>query len=213
VAAQVAKLQGRFGVTALPCVGDRGLRTGQQVEDRAPHGFHALTALPKPQREHLRRTGTLHMDRFDQEWAEVRTGEGRRDVRRRHPGRAQAVRDTRHAPLATLQALLATHTHSRAAHPPAHVQGAGQKLVARATTLRLADGVARTREERTSTLTVQTRAQHDAARRDGGAVLHTALTPAPAPTALGHDRDNDLASVAQAVRACTTVPLAVRPLF
>jgi hypothetical protein len=213
VASQVAKLQGRFGVTALPCVGDRGMRTGQQVEDRAQHGFHSMTALPQPQRETRRRTGTLHMDLCDQELAEVLPGEGLRYVLRRHPGRAQAGRDTRHAPLATLQALVATHTHARADQPRAHVQGAGQTRVARANTLRSADGVARTREERPSTLTVPTRAQHEAARRDGCAVLNTALTPAPAPKELVHDRDNALASVAQAWRSCTTVPLAGRPLF
>jgi len=213
VAAQVAQLQGRLGVTALPCVGDWGLRTGQQGAARAQHGFHSMTALPKPQRDTRRRTGPLPMDLCDQAWAEVLPGEGRRSVRRRHPGRAHAGRATRHAPLATRQALVATHPPARADHPRAHGQGAGQTLVARATTRRSADGVARTREERTRTLTVQPRAQHAAARRDGCSGLQPELTPAPAPQALGQDRDTALASVAQAWRSGTTVPLAVRPLF
>src|SRR6266851_3201684 len=67
VAAQVEKLKGRFGVTALPCVGDRGLLTSQQVADLAQHGFHDMTAMTKPQMDQLLRTGTLHMDLCDQE--------------------------------------------------------------------------------------------------------------------------------------------------
>jgi hypothetical protein len=44
-----------------------------------------------------------------QEWAEVLAEDGRRYVLRRHPGRAQAVRDPRQAKLATLQTQVAKH--------------------------------------------------------------------------------------------------------
>jgi hypothetical protein len=57
VAAQMAQRKGRLGVTALPCVGDRGLRKGQQGEDLAQHGFHDMTALTQPQRDQRRRPG------------------------------------------------------------------------------------------------------------------------------------------------------------
>jgi len=213
VAAQVEKLKGRFGVTALTFVGDRGMLKSQQVEDLAQHGFHDITAITKPQIDKLRRTGTLHMDLFDQELAEVLTDEGIRYVLRRNPVRAQAVRDTRHAKLATLQAQVAKHNQYLADHPRAHVPGAVQKLVARATTLRLADWVELTVEERTITLTVKTSAQQEAAKLDGCSVLKTDLTPAQAPKELVHDRYKDLASVEQAFRSCTTVHLEVRPIF
>src|SRR5712692_1446958 len=107
VAAQVEKLKGRFGVTAITFVGDRGMLKSQQVEDLAQHGFHSMTAITKPQIDTLLRTGTLQMDLFDQELAEVLTDEGIRYVLRRNPVRAQEVRDTRHAKLATLQAHVA----------------------------------------------------------------------------------------------------------
>src|SRR5713101_570788 len=213
VAAQVEKLKGRFGVTTITFVGDRGMLKSQQVEDLAQHGFHSMTAITKPQIDTLLRTGTLHMDLFDQELAEVLTEEGIRYVLRRHPVRAQEVRDTRHAKLATLQAQVATSKQYLADHPRAKAQGAVQKLVARATTLRLSDWVERTVEERISTLTVQTRAQQEAAKLAGCSVLTTDLTPAQAPKERVHDRDNDLASVAHAFRTCTTAPLAVRPIF
>jgi len=111
VAAQLDQRKGRCGVTAITFVGDHGLRKGQQVADLAQPGFHSITALPKPQLEQLLRTGPWPMALCEQEVAEVLPEEGIRDVRRRHPLRAQDMRDARHAQLATLQAQVATPNH------------------------------------------------------------------------------------------------------
>src|SRR2546422_1469522 len=151
VAAQVEKLKGRFGVQEITFVGDRGMIKSQQIADLAKQGFHYITAITKPQIEKLLRTGTVQMDLFDQELAEVLTDEGIRYVLRRNPVRAQEVRATRHAKLTTLQALVAKHNQYLADHPRANAQGAVQKLVARAKTLRLPDWVELTIEERTIT--------------------------------------------------------------
>src|SRR5262247_1855203 len=207
VAAQVAKLKGRFGVTAITFVGDRGMLKNQQVEDLVQHGFHYITAITKPQIEKLLRTETLQMDLFDQELAEVLTDDGIRYVLRRNPVRAQEVRDTRHAKLATLQALVAKHNQYLTDHPRAKVQGALQKLVARAAKLRIADWVELTVAERAITLTVLEDAQREAAKLDGCYVLKTDLTPAQAPKEMVHDRYKDLASVEQAFRSCKTAHL------
>jgi Transposase DDE domain len=213
VAAQVAKLKGRFGVTAITFVGDRGMLKSQQVEDLAQHGFHYITAITKPQIEKLLRTGTLQMDLCAQEVAEVLTDEGIRYVLRRNPVRAQEVRDTRRAKLTTLQAHVAKQNQYLSDHPRANVQGALQKLIARAKTLRLSDWVELTLEARTITLTVKTSAQQEAAKLDGCYVLKTDLTPAQAPKERVHDRYTDLASVEQAFRSCKTIHLEVRPIF
>ena len=174
VASQVEKLKGRFGVTAITFVGDRGMLKGQQVEDLAKHGFHYITAITKPQIEKLLRTGTLQMDLFDQELAEVLTDEGLRYVLRRNPVRAQEVRDTRHAKLATLQAHVAKQNHYLTDHPRANAQGALQKLVARAEKLRIADWVELTVAERAMTLTIQEDAQTEAAKLDA-ATAHSGV--------------------------------------
>jgi Transposase DDE domain len=213
VAAQVEKLKGRFGVTAITFVGDRGMLKGQQVEDLAQHGFHYITAITKPQIERLLRTGTLQMDLFDQEVAEVLTEEGIRYVLRRNPVRAQEMRDTRHAKLAALQAQVAKQNQYLIDHPRANAQGALQKLVARAEKLRIADWVELTVAERAMTLTIKEDAQTEAAKLDGCYVLQTDLTPTQAPKELVHDRYKDLASVEYAFRTCKTAHLAVRPLF
>src|SRR6266849_5644838 len=140
-AAQITKVKARFGVHAITFVGDRGMIKGQQIDDLAQQGLHYITAITKPQIEKLLRTGTLQMDLFDQELAEVLADEGIRYVLRRHPVRAQEVRDTRHAKLATLQAQVAKANQYLTDHPRANAQGAVQKLVARAKALRIADWV------------------------------------------------------------------------
>ena len=213
LAAQLAKVKSRFGATAITFVGDRGMIKGQQIDDLGQHGFHYITAITKPQIDKLLRTGTLQMDLFDQEVAEVLTEEGIRYVLRRNPVRAQEVRDTRHAKLATLQAQVAKQNQYLTDHPRAKAQGAVQKLVARATTLRIVDWVELTLEERTITLTVKTHAQQEAAKLDGCYVLKTDLTPQQASKELVHDRYTDLASVEQAFRTCKTAHLEVRPIF
>src|SRR5512132_750371 len=153
-AAQLNKVKARFGVTAITFVGDRGMIKGQQIEDLAKQGCHYITAITKPQIEKLLRTGTFQMDLFDQELAEVLAQEGIRYVLRRNPVRAQEVRDTRRAKLATLQGQVAKQNQYLADHPRANVQGAWQKLVARAKTLRIADWVELTVAERAVTLTI-----------------------------------------------------------
>ena len=213
LAAQVAKLKERFGVHEITFVGDRGMIKSQQIEDLAPQGFHYITAITKPQIEKLLRTGTFQLELFEQELAEVLADEGVRYVLRRNPVRAQEVREARHAKLATLQALVAKHNLYLKEHPRADAQGAVQKLVARATTLRLSDWVELTLVERTITLTINEDAQTEAAKLDGCYVLKTDLTPAQAPKEMVHDRYKDLASVEQAFRSCKTVHLEVRPIF
>ena len=213
LAAQVAKLKGRFGVQEITFVGDRGMIKSQQIEDLAQQGFHDITAITKPQIEKLLRTGTFQLELFEQELAEVLADEGVRYVLRRNPVRAQEVRENRQAKLVTLQALVAQHNHYLKEHPRADAPGALQKLVARAKTLRLSDWVELTLEERTITLTVNAGGQQEEAKLDGCYVLKTDLTPAQAPKELVHDRYKDLASVERAFRSCKTVHLEMRPSF
>src|SRR6266699_436024 len=212
-AAQINKVKARFGVHEITFVGDRGMIKGQHIEDLAQQGLHYITAMTKPQIEKLLKQGTLHMDLFDQELAEVLTDEGIRYVLRRNPVRAQEVRDTRHANLTTLQAQVAKQNQYLTDHPRANAQGAVQKLVARAEKLRIADWVELTLEERALKLTVNASAQQEAAKLDGCYVLKTDLPPAQAPKEMVHDRYQDLASVEQAFRTCKTAHLEVRPIF
>jgi hypothetical protein len=212
-AAQLEKVKDRFGVTAITFVGDRGMIKGQQIDDLATHGFHYITAITKPQIDTLLRQGTLQMDLFDQELVEVLTDEGIRYVLRRNPVRAQEVRDTRHAKLATLQAPVAKKNQYLTDHPRAKVQGAVHKLVASAQKLRIADWGELTVAERAITLAINEAAQTETAKLDGCYVLKTDLMLQQARKEIVHDRYKDLASVEHAFRTCKTAHLEVRPIF
>jgi transposase len=212
-AAQINKVKARFGVHAITFVGDRGMIKGPQIDDLAQQGLHYITAITKPQMEKLLQQGTLQLDLFDQELAEVLADEGIRYVLRRNPVRAQEVRDTRYAKLATLQAQVAKKNQYLTDHPRAKVQGAVQKLVASAQKLRIAAWVELTVEERSITLAINEDAQTAAAKLDGCYVLKTDLTPQQANKEIVHDRYKNLASVEQAFRTCKTAHLEVRPIF
>lgn len=213
VAAQVAKLKGRFGVHEITFVGDRGMIKSQQIEDLAKQGFHYITAITKPQIEKLLRTGTFQMELFEQELAEVLADEGIRYVLRRNPVRAQEVRESRQSKLAKLQAQVAKQSQYLTDHPRANAQGALRKLVASAKKLRLADWVELTVEDRSLTLTINASGQQEEAKLDGCYVLKTDLTPQQANKEIVHDRYKDLASVEHAFRTCKTAHLEVRPIF
>ena len=162
-AAQITQGKARFGVHASPCGGDRGMRKGPQSADLAPQGLPDMTAMTPPQLETLLPPGPWHRDRSAQAVAEVLAAEGLRYVLRRHPLRAHAVRDTRHAPLATLQAHVAQQHPYLADYRRANAQGALPKLVAKADQRRHADGGALPLGERALRLTRKEDAQHEAA--------------------------------------------------
>src|SRR5215211_5529825 len=66
VAAQVDKLKGRFGITKVVLVGDRGMLTAARLrEDLGPAGLDWITALRAPQVKALVRDGALQLSLFD----------------------------------------------------------------------------------------------------------------------------------------------------
>src|SRR5262245_1333182 len=73
VAAQVAKVKDRFGITQVVLVGDRGMLTAARLrEDVAPAQLGWITALRAPQVKKLVRDGALQLTLFDtQDLAEI----------------------------------------------------------------------------------------------------------------------------------------------
>jgi hypothetical protein len=66
VAAQVAKVKDRFGITKVVLVGDRGMLTAARLrEDVGPAGLDWITALRAPQVKNLVRDGALQLTLFD----------------------------------------------------------------------------------------------------------------------------------------------------
>ena len=66
LAAQVDKLKGRFGLSRVVLVGDRGMITAARIaEDLKPAGFDWITALRAPRIRALVDAGPLQLDLFD----------------------------------------------------------------------------------------------------------------------------------------------------
>ncbi len=73
VAAQVAKVKDRFGITSVVMIGDRGMLTAARLrEDVGPAQLDWITALRAPQVKALVRDGALQLTLFDtQDLAEI----------------------------------------------------------------------------------------------------------------------------------------------
>src|SRR5205085_2319840 len=88
-AAQIAKLKGRFGLSRVVLVGDRGMITSARIRDELkPAGLDWITALRAPQIRALLDTGAFQLSLFDErDLAEVTSPEfpGERLVVCRNP--------------------------------------------------------------------------------------------------------------------------------
>lgn len=214
VASQVRKVAARFGGGAVTFVGDRGMIKSAQIEELGREGFHYITAITKAQIETLLQSGTIQMDLFEQELAEVCGHAGERYVVRRNPARAAQMEASRQDKLATLAREAERRNAYLAEHPRARVATALKHIHHRADGLRIAGWVEVTgdEEKRTVELRVDDAARAEAAKFDGCYVLKTDLDAATAPKETVHGRYKDLALVEQAFRTSKTMELEVRPI-
>jgi hypothetical protein len=210
---QIRKAAERFGGGAVTFVGDRGMIKAPQIEELRKEGFHYITAVTKPQIEALLKRGTIQMDLFDEELAEV-WGEGERYVLRRNPARAAEMAASRGDKLRALRKAMEARKAYLAAHPRARVSAALRDLGRRAEKLGIEGWAAIVCDEtsRRFSARVDEAARDESAKLDGCYVLKTDLCPSMADKETVHSRYKDLALVEQAFRASKTVELEMRPI-
>lgn len=216
-APQVTKAAERFGAREVTFVGDRGMIKSQQIAtlgEFAEKGFHYITAITKPQIETLLKAGTIQLDLFDNEVAEVSTDQGLRYILRRNPARATEIAASRRDKLAALEKELARQNAYLREHRRASVEVARRKTQERATQLRIAEWVCVMADEtgRQIALSLDEAALAERAKLDGCYVLKTDLRPAVADKHRVHARYKDLAQVEWAFRTSKTVELELRPI-
>jgi hypothetical protein len=211
---QIRKAAERFGGGAVTFVGDRGMIKTPQIAELAGEGFHYITAITKAQIKTLLGNGTLQMDLFDQELAEVREDGGVRYVLRRNPVRAKEIADSREDKLLSLRKSLDARNVYLAEHPRAHVATALKRLSARAASLNIAGWVKIVVDETTRILSLEIdeAARGEEAKLDGCYVLKTDLDAQTASKETVHARYKDLAKVEQAFRTSKQVELELRPI-
>jgi hypothetical protein len=219
VAAQIAKLRQRFGARQVTLVGDRGMIRGPQIRDLQEAGLHYITAISKPQIEVMLAAGTLQLELFDDELAEVLVpaegsdnGVPERYILRRNPVRQQEIMACRRDKMATLKREVARLNEYLATHPRAREATARKRLAQRIAALGVGRWVELRGEGRHLLLAQDETALAEESKLDGCYVIRTDLDAAVADKHLVHARYRDLAQVEQAFRRAKTVELEMRPV-
>jgi transposase len=218
LAGQIDKLKGRFGLSRVVLVGDRGMITSARIRNELkPAGLDWITALRAPQIRALLETGAFQLSLFDQrDLAEITAPEfpGERLVVCKNPllaeQRARKREDLLQATemaLGKLAAQIARGTGPRGQDPIARAVGRIENRYKLAKLFDLAvaaDGFSFARNP--------TRIAAEA-RLDGFYVIRTSV----ADKALAADRVvgayKDLAHVERAFRSLKTVDLHLRPIY
>ena len=220
LATQIAKIKGRFGLSRVVLVGDRGLITSARIEaELRPAGFDWITALRAPAIQALAAEGgPLQPDLFDdRDLAEIESPDypGERLIVCRNPALA-AERARKRAELldATERALERIQARVRRARRPLRGAAAiGQAVGAVLGRRKVAKHFEITVADDDLTFERDDDAIAKEAALDGFYVLRTSV-PAATLDAAGTVRAyKSLGQVERAFRSLKTVDLEIRPVF
>jgi hypothetical protein len=203
----------RFGASEVTFVGDRGMIKAQQIEALHAEHCHYITAITKPQIEHLLNTNVLQMALFDTTLAEVKTEDGVRYIVRRNPQRPADICASRADKYRCLGQAVDAQNRYLEGHPRARLEVALGKLQAYAERLRIAPWINLTHAERHIQLEHDAAALADIAQLDGCYAIKTDLKEHLATREEVHARYKDLPLVERAFRDSKTVHLEMRPIF
>ena len=210
---QVRKVAQRVGGGEITFVGDRGMIKSGQIKDLAAEGFHYITAITKPQIETLLHSGVLQMELFDEEVAEVQTGEGVRYVFRRNPVRAVELGASRRDKQRVVMKEVEEQNCYLAEHARADVKVALRKVEEKIKRLKLFGWLHIEATGRDIIVREDAEALAEESKLDGCYVLKTDLNRELASKQMVHDRYKDLALVEWAFRSSKTVHLEARPIY
>jgi len=228
VPSQIASLQQRFGARHITLVGDRGMLRGPQIRDLQAAGMHYITAISKPQIETMLAAGSLQMELFDNELAEIEvpagsneegtgkgTEEGRiaeRYILRRNPARQAEMARTREDKKQALDKDIASLNDYLASHPRAKETTALRRLDKRIRKLGLGSWISVKVQHRQLIMEQDQTALAEESKLDGCYVLRTDLNETQASKETVHERYKSLAHVEQAFRRSKTMELELRPV-
>ena len=172
---QVKKVSERFGNSEITFVGDRGMIKGPQIEEIKKESFHYITAITKEQIKTLLKQGSIQLDLFDEELAEIESDQGVRYILRRNPIRAEEIKKSRDSKQLSLELLVANQNKYLAVHPRAHVDVALRKVKEFTAKLRISNWIIVTTGEREIVIKIDKDALTDESKLDGCYVLTTDL--------------------------------------
>ena len=209
---QVEKIKNRFGGGEVTLVGDRGMIKNTHLEAIKDSGLHYITAITKPQIEKLLKAGTLQLELFDNELAEIETTDGIRYVMRRNPQRALEIEKTRQEKLENITDAVTKQNTYLQEHNKAKSEVALKKIISKIQRLQATDWLSASIENRVITIVTDTEALSAESKLDGCYAIKTDLSKEVASKEIVHTRYKDLTHVEMAFRTSKTVELEMRPI-
>ena len=209
---QVEKIKNRFGGGEVTLVGDRGMIKNTHLEAIKGSGLHYITAITKPQIEKLLKAGTLQLELFDNELAEIETTDGIRYVMRRNPQRALEIEKTRQEKLENITDAVTKQNTYLQEHNKAKSEVALKKIISKIQRLQATDWLSATIENRVITIVTDTETLSAESKLDGCYAIKTDLSKEVASKEIVHTRYKDLTHVEMAFRTSKTVELEMRPI-
>lgn len=209
----VRVLADELGGAEVVLVGDRGMLKGPEREHLQSKGFRYVTALTDPElRRHLRE-GTLRLEDFTEQVAEVVAEDGVRYVFKRIEATRERHRARRTDQLARVQAKVDLRNAYVAARPRADPVVSERQATRWLNAYKLGTFVSAKREERRVMLTVDTARQARVQELDGCYVVLSDVPVAKASAQALWDRYGDLQRVERDFRTLKTGLLELRPIF
>jgi len=208
---QIKKVVERFGGNEITFVGDRGMIKGPQIKEIKKKSFHYITAITKKQIETLLNQGTIQLEFFDEDLAEIEGDQGIRFILRQNPTRAEEIQQNRDSKLISVKHLSIKQNKYLSEHPRAQVATALRKIEERAAKLKISKWLIVTTKERKIVIQVDQVVLDEESKIDGCYVLTTDLKKEVSKKTV-HARYKDLAKVEWAFRTSKTMGLEIRPI-
>ncbi len=208
---QIKKVVERFGNNEITFVGDRGMIKSPQIKEIKKNSFHYITAITKKQIETLLKQGTIQLEFFDEDLAEIKAEQGIRFILRRNPTRAEEIKQKRDSKLLSMEHFVIKQNRYLSEHHRAKVETALRKIEERALKLQISKWLLVTVKERKIDIKVDESALAEESKLDGCYVLTTDLKEEISKETV-HSRYKDLAKVEWAFRTSKTTELEIRPI-
>ena len=208
---QIKKVVERFGNNEITFVGDRGMIKSPQIKEIKKNSLHYITAITKKQIETLLKQGTIQLEFFDEDLAEIEADQGVRFILRRNPTRAEEIKQKRDNKLLSMEHFVIKQNRYLSEHHRAKVETALRKIEERALKLQISKWLIVTVKERKIDIQVDESALAEESKLDGCYVLTTDLKKEISKETV-HSRYKDLAKVEWAFRTSKTTELEIRPI-
>ncbi len=212
VSDQLKKLQKTFGIQYVIMVGDRGMIKSISIDEITHLKWHYITAITKPQVEHLIKQNIIQLSLFEEKLIEIQQD----DIRyllRRNPIRAEEVAKCRESKIEKVNHLAKQKTDYLSAHGKASVVKALEVVNKKAEQLKINGLLDITASDRNIHVRIIEAKITEAATLDGCYVIKSNVPKNVAGKEQLHKQYKDLALVEMAFRTMKQSFEEMQPIY